>query len=162
MLVCCNADGLENRNSCSLGRHSAYIQEKYGHEYSLDYHYNSKALKTSNIFFEWLQRISGYSSRTPIYKGKFSPPMGLPKLYRSPRSPPPIPTTNTTVKYLPLNATSKIQHCDAGDLASMKTKHRLFQVKRAFVWRRQMRKYVGGGYFSAMLTFKTFWKIQYR
>lgn len=129
VLLCCNADGSENFELIfiSTTQRSGAFKKKYGYKYGLDYHSNSKAWMTSNLFFDWLQRFDAYISWIPYLK--FVLLIFNCSAHRLLETLSPLP--RTMVIYLPPNTASKIQPCDAVIIAAMKANYRLFEIERS-------------------------------
>lgn len=128
VLVCANANGSEKFELMFIGTAAKPrpFKKKSGKEHGLDYHSNKKAWMTGALFSDWLVRFNASFSRQGrkvlllidncSAHGK---PETLPCL------------NNVEVLFLPPNTTAHIQPCDAGIIASMKVRYRMFQMERA-------------------------------
>ena len=110
---------------------------------------------TANLFFSWLQRFNAYISRDPDQKFVL-----LVDNCAAHGSAYTLSILSTViVKFLPLNTTSKIQPCDAGIIAAMKVRYRMFQMERAIdLTETNMKQIYHVDILSAMLAFKNIWK----
>lgn len=94
----------------------------------LGFDYNNKAWMTSVLFFGWLQRFSGYVTRTDPHRKV----LRLIDNCSSHGCPDSLPVLeNLEILFLPPNTTSKLKPMDAGIIVSLKARYLKSQYERA-------------------------------
>jgi len=120
--ICCNGDGNDRLPLWVIGKYKNLRCFKNISKNTLGCQYwnNSSAWMMREIFLEWLRGFDLHVSRCKVLliMDNFSGHIPLDQL------PNQIQLRNTTVFYLPPNATSKIQPCDARIIRSFKAYYR--------------------------------------
>jgi hypothetical protein len=118
LAIYCNRDGNDRLPLWVIGKYKnpRYFKNINKNTLGCQYRNNSSAWMTRGIFLEWLRGFDLHvSGRKVLFiMDKFSGHIPLDQL------PNHIQLRNTIVFYLPPNATSKIQPCDAGIIRSFK------------------------------------------
>ncbi len=119
LTICCNGDGSDRLSLWVIGKYknSHCFKNINKNTLGCQYRNNSSVWMTREIFLEWLRGFDLHVSRCKVLliMDNFSGHIPLDQL------PNHIQLRNTTVFYLPPNATSKIQPCDAG--SSVASRH---------------------------------------
>ena len=119
--ACLDSTGSENFYLIFIGKSkSPLLIRKSAAWLGLDYSNNQKSWMTSDLFFDWLKPFDLHICRTPGRKVLlfFDNCSAHGKLKTMPDM------QNTTVQFLPPNATSRIQPLDAGIIVALKVKYR--------------------------------------
>lgn len=103
------------------------FRRQSGQALGFDYHNNSKAWMTSQLFFDWLHRFDSHigltSGREVILLVDNCSAHGSDQTVPS--------LDHVKVKFLPPNTTCKLQPLDAGIIAAVKMRYRFFHMDRA-------------------------------